>query len=92
MKINLSNIVLDIQTRGNVCPHTVAFLENCISHREYKKLLESTLNEALFDLSALKERVLNALATLVVKAQNIGTAILSKVVSVVTTVGGFIKK
>jgi hypothetical protein len=92
MKINLSNIVLDIQTRGNVCPHTVAFLENSISHREYKKLLEVTLNEALLDLSALKEKVLNALATLVVKAQNIGTAILSKVVSVITTVGGLIKK
>lgn len=90
--MRLTDIMLELQTKGNLCPHTVAFLENKISQREYKKLIEGTLNEALLDLGALKEKVLNTLATLVVKAQNAGTAILSKVVSVVSAVSGFINR
>lgn len=90
--MKLANIMLELQTNGNLCLDTVAFLENRITYREYTKLLEATLNEALIDLSSLKEKVLNALATLVVKAQNVGIAILSKVVSVVSAVIGFIKR
>jgi hypothetical protein len=90
--MKLTDLVYDIQVGRKHCSSTILFLEGELSSKEYQAALQSSLNEAVFDLSAIREKVLNALATLVVKVQNAGTAILSKAISAITAIVSVVKR
>jgi len=90
--MKLTDLVYHIQLGKKHCSNTILFLEGELSSKQYQAALQSSLNEAMFDLGAIKEKVLNALATLVVKVQNVGASLLSRAISAISAIVSAVKR